>query len=177
LKTIIPNEIQERLRFFEDEVKKYFLFLSEDYNYSLDTIETGRRTLLLDYYCDLIFKNGSSIINISYSTDILNGSLTAFPAVKQRPGIDTLISCNISDISAYMNVSEFALTTQPALNSNLFSIAPDTENITGAISSILINYSNFFKNNLVEVLKKQKIYSCYINRFDEKVFEEKSYPQ
>jgi hypothetical protein len=172
--TPIPDDINKRLIIFQDNISKYFSFLTV-YGYSLEKIEAGRKTPLLDYYCELIYKNFDTTIGISYNTDILKGSLIAFPNEKERPVIDNLISCYISDPNAYMSISKFAETIQPMISPDKFTIDIAAENIIYEIERVVSNYSDFFQNYLIDVLRKQKIYNCYTNRDYDRVFEEKHY--
>ena len=171
MKVNIPNNIKERLVHFQEEVKKYFSFLA-NYGYSHDKVEMGRKDLLLDYYCEIIFKNGNTKISIGYSTDALNGSQIAFPDVKEKPIFDNLISCYISDSNAFMSIRSFAEAKLPAGH---FLIPLNVENLDFEISRVLKNYADFFQNNLIDVLKKDKIYDCHTDRFNDKIFKEINY--
>src|ERR1035437_10682178 len=173
-KQTIPKDIEERLKYFQEEVEKYFSFLSK-YGYILDKVETGRKDHLLDYYCELTFINGTTKIWINYDTDILNGSLIAYPNEEQRPVIDNFISINIIDPNAFMDINQFAETIHSKYHVDDFSIEIDIENINYEITRVLKNFADFFQSNLVEVLKKQKIYECLTNRFYEKIFREIPY--
>jgi hypothetical protein len=173
IKEITPD-ISDRLKHFQQEIDKYFSFLA-DFDYVLQNIGIGRTEIFLDYYCNLRYKNGDTLLSIDYSTDIINGQTIAFPDEKQRPVIDNLVSCFISDPNAFMSISQFAEETQPNLPSDYFSISLHGKDIKEEISRVVKNYSNFFRENLVDVLKKEKIYDCYTDRFYDKVFKEKHY--
>src|ERR1017187_7011138 len=105
----IPNNIEERLKHFQEEVTRYFPFLSE-YGYILDEVKSGWDNRMHDYNCRIIYKNGETKIDIKYSTDILKGNLDAYPNEKQRPVIDNLISIHINDPNAFMFINQFAKT-------------------------------------------------------------------
>jgi hypothetical protein len=92
----ISADINDRLLHFQEEVKKCFLFLTH-FNYSLEKIETGRTNNFLNYYCNFSYQNSDTSISVDYSTDIINGQTIAFPQVEQKPVIDDLVSCSISD--------------------------------------------------------------------------------
>ena len=170
----IPEDIYGRLKHFQDEVNKHFSFLT-DFNYVLENLEIGRTDAFLNYFCNFSYRNGDTLIRIDYSTDIIKGQTLAFPKEKQRPVVDNLVSCSISDPNAFMSVGQFAEETQANLPQDHFSISLDTKNAKEAITRVVKNYSNFFQDNLASVLKKEKIYDCYIDRFYDKVFKEKHY--
>ena len=170
----IPTNINDRLLHFQDEVKKHFLFLTE-FNYSLEKIETGRTDNFLDYYCNFSYQNGDTSVRVNYSTDIINGQSIAFPQVEQRPVIDDLVSCFISDSNAFMSIAQFAQETQPKLSEDYFTIGQNGKDIKKEITRVVQNYAHFFGNHLSDVLQKKKIYNCYTDRFYDKVFEEKHY--
>jgi len=170
----IPEDIKERLNHFREEATKHFSFLA-DFNYLLDTIEIGRTETFLDYNCNLSYRNGDTLITIDYSTDIIKGMRTAFPKENESPVIDDRISCSISDLNAFMSIDSFAAETQPNLPQDYFSITLNTKNLKDGITRVVKNYSNFFQENLVSVLRKEKIYDCYTDRFYDKVFKEKHY--
>jgi len=100
---------------------------------------------------------------------------TAFPKENESPVIDDRISCSISDLNAFMSIDSFAAETQPNLPQDYFSITLNTKNLKDGITRVVKNYSNFFQENLVSVLRKEKIYDCYTDRFYDKVFKEKHY--
>jgi len=170
----IPYNIYENILHFQTEVQKYFSFLNE-YNYILSEIEIGQKENFLNYFCNFLFINDETIINIEYSTDIINGYNIAFPQIKQKPVIDNLISCNISDSNAFMSIQQFAELFQPQISKNEFSINLDSKNILIEITNVVRNYSIFFQKNLTTVLKKEKIFDCYTDRFNHKVFNEIKY--
>jgi len=173
MKDNIPKEINERLTYFQDEVKKQFAFLTE-FAYSLDEIDMGREDFL-EYYSKLIFKNGNTSININYETDIIKGHTLRFPEVKERPVIDNLISCFITDPNAFLSVSSFAESKQLLPSTKYFNIELNAININDEILRVVRNYSTFFQDNLVAVLKKEKIYNAYTDRFYDKIFKEIHY--
>jgi hypothetical protein len=170
----IPADINDRLLHFQEEVKKCFLFLT-DFNYSLEKIETGRTDNFLNYYCNFFYQNGDTSVSVDYSTDIINGQTIAFPQVEQKPVIDDLVSCSISDSNAFMSIDQFARETQPKLSEDYFTIGQNRKGIKEEITRVVENYAHFFRNHLYDVLQRKKIYDCYIDRFYDKVFEEKHY--
>lgn len=159
---------------FQGEVNKHFAFLA-DFDYAPDKIETGRSENFLDYFCNFSYVNGETSVSIDYSTDIINGRTIAFPQLEQEhwPVYNDIISCSVSDSKAYMSVDCFAQKVQKDLPDGYFIIAPGSNDIKGEIGRVVLNYSIFFQSHLTEVLKKVKIYSCYIDRFYDLVFEEK----
>jgi hypothetical protein len=169
----IPTDINKRLLYFQDEVKKHFSFLS-DYNFTLDKTETGRANFL-EYYAKFLFKNGDTTLDISFMTDIINGHSTRFPNEKQKPVIDNLVSCTIADSKAFMGVSNFAEAKYPSIPQDSFTIKLNANDINSEITRVVHNYSDFFRDNLTAVLKKEKIYDCYTDRFYDKVFKEITY--
>ena len=170
----IPADINERMIHFKEEVKKYFSFLA-DFGYCIEKVEAGRTENFLDYYCNIAYNNGDTHIRVDYSTDIINGRMMAFPKEKQRPVIDDLIFCAIRDPNAYMVISQFAEEAHFNLPKDCFSISVKTDNIRAEITRVLQNFSDFTRTHLRDVLKKEKIYDCYTDRFYDKVFKEKHY--
>lgn len=166
----IPTNINIRLIYFQEEVKKHFSFLT-DYGFTLYKIETGRANFL-EYYSKFLFKNGETSLDISFMTDIINGHSTKFPQEKQKPIIDNLVTCTIADSNAFMSVSNFVRTKYPSIPQDNFSIKLDAKDINIEITKVVRNYSDFFHENLVPVLKKEKIYACYTDRFFDNVFKE-----
>lgn len=169
--TILPDSINDNLNFFQNQVKKYFPFLAT-FGFTIDKIETGRSENFLDYYCNFHFKNGDTSISINFSTDIVNGHKTAFPKIEQRPVVDSQISCFISDNNAFMSVDSFAKTMYKELTLDKFTIPIGTSNLQSEITNVIESYSSFFQDKLTDVLKKKKIYNCYTDRFNDKVFNE-----
>ncbi|MBL7937430.1 MAG: hypothetical protein JNM51_16610 [Bacteroidia bacterium] len=174
MKDNIPTIINDRILHFEQEVKKYFTFLS-DYVYTIDKIEKGRSVNFLDYFCNLKFKSDETSISINFSTDIIEGHTSAFPKSDQRPVIDSIVSCSISDLKALMIVSSFIETKHPEFKLEALNIRLDQTDVKSEVTKVVFNYSEIFKNNLVEVLKKEKMYNCYTDRFYDKFFEEINY--
>jgi hypothetical protein len=172
----IPDEFEQRLYFFEGEVRNCFSWLYE-YGYILDTIETNRTENFLDYYSVLSYKNENTIIKIHYSTDIINGIKTAFPKLEkdQLPFVDNQISCSIRDNNALMSIASFVEAKFPNIPMENFIIKVDSGDIKEEITRVVYNYNDFFKIYLTDVLSKEKIYDCYIDRFYDKVFKEINY--
>jgi hypothetical protein len=56
-----------------------------------------------------------------------------------------------------------------------FIIKVDSGDIKEEITRVVYNYNDFFKIYLTDVLSKEKIYDCYIDRFYDKVFKEINY--
>jgi hypothetical protein len=173
--TIIPADINDRLLYFDNEVKKYFSFLS-DFDYSLEDIKVGQSENFLDFFSHIKFKNGKTSISIHFSTDTIKGATTAFPKTKQRPNADSQVSCFISDDKAFMSVYNLIETKYPTLQpSDNFTIPLISKDVKAEITRVIINYSNFFRDKLTQVLKKEKMYDCYTDRFFDKVFKEINY--
>ena len=176
MKDNIPLEINNRILHFQSEVIKHFAFLA-DYNYIPDKIEIGRTENFFEYYSKFCFKNGDTSINIDFETDIINGHTIKFPQVKQKPVIDSLVSYSISDKIAFMSIECYIEEKHPEILKDGFNISINSQNIKEEITRVVENYSTFFQNNLVSVLKKEKIFDCYTDRFYDKVFKEIPYNQ
>jgi hypothetical protein len=170
----IPINISNRVMHFKKKIENRFSFLV-DFNYLLEKIEIGRTNDFLNYYCNFSYQNGDTFVRIEYSTDIINGQTIAFPHVEQKPIYDNVISCFISDSNSFMSIDLFAKETQSTLSDDYFKIAQNEEIVKQEIARVVENYVSFFRNHLVAVLQKKKIYNCYIDRFYDKVFEEKHY--
>ena len=170
----IPTDINKRITHFENEVARLFSFLN-DFSYIPQQIEKGKTETFNEYFSKFCFKNGDTSITIEFTTDIINGHTIAFPQVKERPVIDNLISCFITDKNAFMSVSDFAEAKHLKISDDYFGIKLNTKNIQEEITRVLNNYSDLFRNNLIDVLNKEKIYNCYTDRFYDKVFKEIHY--
>jgi|JI10StandDraft_1071094.scaffolds.fasta_scaffold134731_3 hypothetical protein len=174
MKDNIPTIINDRISHFEQEVKKYFSFLS-DYGFTIDEIEKGRSVNFLDYFCNLKFKNDETCISINFSTDIIEGHTSAFPKAEQRPVVDSIVSCSISDPKALMIVSSFIETKHPEFKLEVLNVRLNQTDVKSEVTKVVFNYCEIFKNDLVNVLRKEKIYNCYTDRFYDKFFEEINY--
>jgi hypothetical protein len=170
---IIPININERLTHFEKEVKVKFSFLV-DYGYILKSLLKGRTENFLDYFCKFDFEKEDTSIRIYYSTDILNGNLIAFPQEKERPLTDNNISCFISDKNAFLSVGQFAETIVQKPK-DAFWINMEASDIQMEISRVVKNYNQFFQDHLMDVIRQEKMYDCYTDRFYDKVFKEIHY--
>jgi hypothetical protein len=169
----IPSDVSERLLHFQEQVQKHFSFLIE-FNFCLEEIKRGQSDFL-EYYSKFIFKKDDLIIDICFTTDIIKGHTTKFPQVQQKPVIDNLVSCFISDTKALMSVECFAETMNSAHSETDFSIDIKSENVKDEVSRVVVKYSDFIQKHLVDVLTKEKMYDCYTNRFYEKIFKEFHY--
>ena len=172
----IPLEFKNRLLFFQDQAKNQFSFL-QDFGYSLDKIESGQTENFRDYFSELTFSNGETIIKIHFSTDIINGSKTAFPKLKDEelPAVDTSITCSIWDKNAFMSIHSYAEAKFPEISKENFTIKLGSPNLEKEIEKVTKNYSDFIRTNLKAVLEKKLIYDCYTDRFYDKVFKEINY--
>ena len=173
---LIPEEINERLIHFQNEVNTNFSLFS-DFGYTLDKIENGRSENFLDYYSKFSYRNKDTEISIDFSTDIINGMKTAFPKLKERelPAVNNSIYCSICDANALMSIHSFIETKFPEISIEDFTIKLDIVNIKDEITRVIKNYSDFFRTHLVDVLQKNKMYECYTDRFYDKVFKEIHY--
>lgn len=173
---IIPGVINERLIHFQNEVNKNFSFLN-DFGYALDKIENGQAENFLNYFSNFSFRNRETKISVDFSTDIINGMRTAFPNLKEEelPAFDNNIYCSIYDTNALMSIFSFIETQFPEISTDNFTIKVTAVNIKNEITRVTENYSDFFRTYLTDVLKKNKIYDCYTDRFYDKVFKEIRY--
>jgi hypothetical protein len=171
---IIPIEINERLIHFKNEVKTNFDFLLAA-GYVLKSMLTGRTENFLNYFCNFEFGKDNTLISIDYRTDIIKGQTIAFPEVKERPSTDNSISCFISDQNAFLTVEEFAENIVHRASKEVFWINLDSLDIKIEITRVVKNYSRFIQENLMDVVRQEKMYDCYTDRFYDKVFKEIHY--
>ena len=173
---LLPVVINERFTHFQNEVNKNFSFLY-DFGFALDKIENGRTENFLNYFSNTSFINRETKIRIDFSTDIISGMKTAFPNLKGEdlPVFDNNIYCSISDNNAFMSIDNFIETRFPKISKDYFTIKITSVDIKNEITRVIENYSDFFRTYLTDVLKKEKIYDCYTDRFYDKVFKEIHY--
>jgi hypothetical protein len=169
--TEIPKDIQKRLIHFQEAVEKHFSFLA-GYGYNLRKIESGRTKNFHYYFCHFEFNNGDTSIRVNFSTDIIKGHTIGFPKLEQRPIVDNQISCFVSNAKARMGVSCLAETKYPEWSPDNFTIDLSSKTAKSEITRVVQNYTTFFHDKLVGVLKKEKMYNCYTDRFNDKIFEE-----
>jgi len=169
----IPSDIKKRLLFFKDGVREEFSFL-RDFNYFLDEEEFGRTENFKNYFFKFSFRNVDRLINIHFSTDIINGMKISFPSLKEEelPSVDSSISCSIWDKTVFMSVHSYIETKFPDIPQDDFTIKMGSLELELEITKVIKNYSDFFKTNLTSVLEKKIIYNCYTDRFNDKVFKE-----
>ena len=173
---LIPENINERLLHFKNEVNKNFTFLI-DFGYVLDKIEKGQAESFLNYFLNFTFRNTDTKISVDFSTDIINGMRTALPNLKENdlPAVDNNVYCSIIDTNALMFINNFIEKQFPEIPKVNFTIELNAVDIKMEITRVVENYSIFFKTHLIDVLQKKKIYNCYTDRFYEKIFKEIHY--
>jgi len=171
----IPIEFENRLVFFKSQVKIRFSFL-EDFNFTLTKEERGQTETFKDYFIEFTFTNGETVIKIHFNTDIINGRKTAFPELKddELPCVDSQITCFIWDKNAFMSVHSYVEYKFPEISAESFTISGSTD-LESEIKRVTINYGDFIKTNLTEVLEKKTIYDCYTDRFYDKIYKEIHY--
>jgi hypothetical protein len=172
----IPIEFKDRLAFFFNLAKEQFSFL-QNYNFSLDKEESGQTENFKDYFLELTFTNGDTVIKINFSTDIINGMKTAFPSLKKNelPVVDSQITCAVWDTNAFMSIDSYVETRFPEISGETFRIKLGVSDLKSEIARVTKSFSDFFKVNLILVLEKKVIYDCYTDRFYDKVFREVHY--
>ena len=172
----ILTQFEDRLTFFSKLTKEQFSFLHQ-YDFSLDKEERGQTENFQDYFSELTYKNGETIIKIHFSTDVINGMKKAFPNLSDNelPIVDSQITCSIWDTNAFMSVHNYIKTIFPEIQGDTYTIELDTFDLNSEISRVLRNYAEFFKANLTSVLEGKVIYNCYTDRFYDKVFKEIHY--
>ena len=172
----IPYEFRTRLLFFKNQVHERFDFL-KDFEFKLDKEENGRTENFKDYFFELTYVNGDTVLKIHFSTDIINGMKTAFPKLKEEelPEVGSQITCSIWDKAAFMSIDSYIESKFPEISDDNFSIKLASPDLEKEISRVVKNYSDFFKTNLTSVLEKKLIYDCYTDRFYDKVFKEIHY--
>ena len=168
----IPDIIHDRLVHFNNETSNHFSFLYKE-GYDLHLKEKGRTDNFLDYYSKFEFRKGDTSLRVYYSTDIIRRHRIAFPKL-EHPTEDNSISCFISDDKAFMTVDLYAETVIPGFPKEQFEF-DSSANIQSEISRIVKSYSSFVEEQLMNVIRREKIYSCYVDRDYEKVFKEFNY--
>jgi hypothetical protein len=172
----IPLQFKTRFLLFKNQVREHFDFL-KDYKFKLDKEENGRTENFKDYFLKFTYINGDTVLNIHFSTDIVNGMKTAFPKLRDEelPVVDSQITCSIWDKAAIMIIPNYIELKFPEISSDNFTIKPGSSDLEKQISRVVKNYSDFFQSNLISVLEKKIIYDCYTDRFYDKVFKEIHY--
>jgi hypothetical protein len=172
----IPIEFESSLFFFKSQVYKYFSFL-QDYKFTLTSEESGRTKTFKDYFIELSFTNGDTVIKIHFSTDIINGWKIAFPELKddELPCVDSQITCSIWDKNAFMSIHSFVEAKFPEIPKDRFKIILGCPDLDKEIKRVTKNYGEFIETNLTEVLEKKTIYDCYTDRFYDKIFHQIHY--
>jgi len=172
----IPLHIEKRLSFFKNQVNERFSFL-KDFNYFLNSEQSGRTENFKDYFSEFRFANGDTVISVHFSTDIIEGMKMSFPRLKQEelPVVDSSITCFIRDKNALMSVDDYVELKFPDIPADDFRINLGSPDLEIEIAKVTKNFSSFFKANLKSVLEKEVIYDCYTDRFYNKVFKEIHY--
>lgn len=172
----METEFKDRLDFFSNLAREQFSFL-QDYNFTLDKEESGQTENFQDYFLELTYTNGETVIKIHFSTDIVNGTKTAFPKLKDNelPVVDSQITCSIWDTNAFMSVHCYIETRFPEISAETFRIKLGSSDLKSEITRVTKNFSDFFKANLISVLERNVMYDCYTDRFYDKVFKEVHY--
>ena len=172
----ILTKFEDRLTFFSKLTKELFSFL-HDYDFSLDKEESGQTENFQDYFSELTYKNGETVIKIHFSTDVINGMKRTFPKLNDNelPVVDSQITCTIWDTNAFMSVHIYIETMFPEIPVDTFTIKLGSLDLNSEITRVLKNYAEFFKANLTSVLEGKIIYDCYTDRFYDNVFKEIHY--